>query len=254
MTKIYEYLEIIDKKSNITRSFKMKTQQLVSIFFGIFAICVTNLSSATIISGAITGGTSLSQGGSFVKLTVPFSESTPANAVGNNTFQNPNLYGFDEGQNILITTDMSVNNLANGSGGGSGPGIVQTGSTVASHYVFFDPAGTTSQVGTITFDSNIFGIISSTSNLAASDFLINTGVTYLNPSQRGLEAGDNVTITGLNTISVDWSASSPGDYIRVLTDFSPGAVVPIPAAIWLFGSSLVGLIGFSRRKLRAVAK
>lgn len=40
---------------------------------------------------------------------------------------------------------------------------------------------------------------------------------------RGLEARDMVTITGPQRIAIDFRASSPGDYIRVLTDFSPGA-------------------------------
>jgi hypothetical protein len=202
---------------------------------------------ATIVSGAVTGGSSLTQGGTFIKLPVPFTESNPANTVGQNTFQTPNLYGFDEGQNIDITVDLAVNVLADGLGGGGGAGIVPMGSTVASHYIFFDPVSA-NQTGTVTFDSDIFGIITSTANLAASDFLINTGVTYLNPGLRGLEAGDHATITGLRTINVSWSASSPGDYIRVLTDFSPGAVVPVPAAVWLFGSGLLGLIGIARRK------
>ena len=183
--------------------------------------------SATIVSGAVTGGQSLTQGGTFVKLTVPFTNSDPDNTV-----------------------DLAVDILADGMGGSSGSGIVPMGSTVASHYIFFDPAATTggtTQVGTVSFDSDIFGIITSTSNLAASDFLINTGVTYLNPTLRGLESGDSATITGLQTITVDWRAGTPGDYIRVLTDFSPGAV-PIPASVWLFGSGLFGIVGIARRK------
>ena len=207
-------------------------------------------SQATITSGVVTGGGSLSQGGTFVKLNVPFNESTPVNTVGNNTFQDPNLYGFDEGQNIVITSDLNVDILADGMGSQlMGPGILPMGSTVASHYVFFDPAGNTTQVGTVTFDSQIFGIITSTGNLAASDFLINNGVNYLNPSERGLEPGqDTVSIVGLNTIEVNWFASTPGDYVRVITDFSPGAVIPIPAAFWLFGTALVGLAGISKRR------
>jgi hypothetical protein len=203
--------------------------------------------SATIVSGTVTGGGSFNQGGTFTKLSVPFTESDPDNTVGQNTFQTPDLYGFDEGQNIDITVDLAVNILADGVGGGGGAGTVPMGSTVASHYIFFDPLNTTSQVGTVTFDSDVFGIITSRANLAASDFLINTGVTYLNPTNRGLEGGDSVAITGLKTITVDWTASNPGDYIRVLTDFSPGAV-PVPAAVWLFGSGLLGLIGLARRK------
>ncbi|MGR8929851.1 MAG: VPLPA-CTERM sorting domain-containing protein [Gammaproteobacteria bacterium] len=205
-------------------------------------------SSATIVSGAVTGGQAFTQGATFVKLSVPFADSTPDNTVGDDTFQNPNLYGFDEDQNIPIASPLAVNILADGNGGQSGAGVVPAGSTVASHYVFFDPNATTTQIGTVTFDSDIFGVITSTANLEASDFLVNTGVTYLNPSLRGLEAGDHVTITALRTITVDWSASTPGDYVRVLTDFSPGATVPLPAGFWLFGTGIAGLIGFSKRK------
>ena len=226
-----------------------------SCLFG--AVCACALAfihqpiSATIVSGAVTGGGSFSQGGAFVELSVPFTESDPDNTVGDNTFQDPNLYGFNEGQNIDITVDLTVDILADGMGGGGGAGIVPMGSTVASHYIFFDPNSTTSQIGNVTFDSEIFGIMTSTSNLAASDFLINTGVNYLNPSLRGLESGDSVTIIGLNTIQVNWTASTPGDYIRVLTDFSPGAVVPIPASVWLFGTGLLGLVGIARHKKTA---
>ncbi len=207
--------------------------------------------SATIISGEVTGGTSLTQGGTFIKLSVPFTESDPDNTVGNNNFQNPNLYGFDEGQNIDITVDLAVNILADGMGGGGGAGIVPMGSTVASHYIFFDPNANTTQTGTVTFDSEIFGIITSSGNLGDSDFLINTGVNYLNPGLRGLESGDSVTITGLQTISVDWFAGSPGDYVRVLTDFSPGAVIPLPPVVWLFVSGLVAGVGWMRRSAKS---
>jgi hypothetical protein len=196
------------------------------VLLAMTAVFLSNTSgtvSATIVSGAVTGGGSLKQGWTFVKLSVPFKDSDPDNTVGRNSFQKPNLYGFDEGQNIYITVDLAVDILADGSGGEAGSGIVRKGSTVASHYIFFDPLRGTTQKGVISFDSRIIGIITKSRNLAASDFLINTGVTYLNPSARGLESRDKVRITGPRTLEVDWFAGSPGDYIRVLTDFSPAA-------------------------------
>jgi hypothetical protein len=198
---------------------------------------------ATIVSGSVTTGT-----GSFIKLTVPFTASTPDNTVGNDNFQNNNLYGFDEGQNIVISTALQVDDLANGLGGGTGAGTLAKNTVVASHYVFFDPKNTTSQKGQVTFDSNILAVISSTNKLAASDFLIQTGVNYLNPTARGLEAGDFVTITGLKQISVNWTASTPGDYVRVLTAFSPSAPVPEPSEMTLTLSGLICLGFFLRRR------
>jgi hypothetical protein len=86
---------------------------------------------------------------------------------------------------------------------------------VASHYIFFDPGPRLHIIGTVDFDSNVLAIITSTANLAASDFLANTGVNYLNPGARGLEAGDSVTISGPRQILFDTFASSPGDCVRV---------------------------------------
>ncbi len=206
----------------------------------ISTLLISTQASATITSGNVSSGV-----GSFVKLPLPFTVSNPDNTVGNDTFQSPDLYGFDEGQNIAISTNINVDILADG----SGSGVVASGSTVASHYIFFDPQSNSSQIGSVSFDSNILGVITSSTNLAASDFLINTGVTYLNSTLRGLEGGDAVTITGLQTISVNWTASTPGDYIRVLTTFSPGAsVVPVPAAVWFFGTGLLSLLSISRLK------
>ncbi len=36
--------------------------------------------------------------------------------------------------------------------------------------------------------------------------------------------------------------------VRTYATFTPAAVVPVPAAVWLFGSGLLGLIGIARRK------
>ncbi len=214
-------------------------------------LCVGSKVNATIISGAVTF-LNPAGSGSFVKLTPPLGNPFgPANSVGNDTFQDDNLYGFDEGQNIVLTANLNVDDLANGVGGGTGAGILSAGTVVASHYVFFDPLGNTTQKGYVEFDSNILAVLSSTSNLANSDFLINTGVNYLNPVARGLEAGDDVIISGLKRIDVDWFASSPGDFIRVLTAHSPGAVPePTTLAIWVTLGGL-GLIAARRRAKHA---
>lgn len=194
--------------------------------------------SATITGGSINSGAS---GATFIKLTVPFAASTPANAVGNNTFQTIHLYGFDEDQNITLGAALAVDVVP------SGPLTLPTGTTVASHYIFFDPAGTTSIDGFVDFDSDIVAIITSTGNLLASDFLANTGVTYLNPGLRGLESGDSVTISGARQIRFDTTASTPGDYVRVLTEYSPGAV-PEPGTAALFVAAFgLAALRYARR-------
>jgi hypothetical protein len=89
--------------------------------------------------------------------------------------------------------------------------------------VFFDPGPSQQILGTVDFNSRVAAIISSTGDLAASDLLANTGVHYLNPDARGLETGDSASISGPNQTTFDTRASSSGDYVRVLTEFSPRA-------------------------------
>mgnify|MGYP000622033934 CR=1 FL=1 len=42
-----------------------------------------------------------------------------------------------------------------------------------------------------------------------------------------------------------------GPFPGFSANFTPGAPVPVPAAVWLFGSGLLGLVGIARRKKKA---
>ncbi len=220
-----------------------KTQARVAVVAAFTLLAVTQ-AGATIIGGSVTGGTAFTGGGIFIKLFPPLANPFgPPNSVGSNNFQNNNLYGFDEDQNIVLPGPLNVN---------VGVSPLALGTTVASHYIFFDPSQSRTMVGTVDFDSDVLAIISSTGNLLASDFLANTGVNYLNPSNRGLEGGDSVTISGVRQILFDTSAGNPGDYVRVLTQFSPSAV-PEPAASALLGIGLAAM-GLLAKRSRSRAE
>jgi hypothetical protein len=209
-------------------------------------IATTLLLAAGTAQATITGGAT-SIGGGFQKLTVPLPNPFgPPDSVGDDNFQSPKLLGFDESQNIVLAAPLLVDAVPGGST------TLAVGSTVASHYIFFDPLQDAEVDGIVNFDSKIVVLIFSSALLAGSDFLASTGVNYLNPTARGLEPGDSVGITGPNQIRFHTFASTPGDYVRVLTEFSPGAV-PEPGtwAMFVLGGAALSLAAARRPRAGA---
>lgn len=151
--------------------------------------------------------------GAFVKLSTdkPFS-------VGFDTFDDDNLYGFDEDQNITLTEPVRVDI-------GGTKGLIAQGTVVASHYVFFDSLSGI-QYGYVYFDAPILGVAAFQDTMARTDFLANTSVNYISVELRGLEDGDRVWLDpeDPHKLWVYWAGSSPGDYIRVFTEQSPSAL------------------------------
>lgn len=139
-------------------------------------------------------------------------------SVGYDTFDDDNLYAFDEDQNIVLIEPVRVD---------IGPmSLIPAGTEVASHYVFFDSLSGV-QMGFVDFDAPILGIAAFEPTMSATDYLANTEVTYISPELRGLEDGDQAWIDPVypQRLWVNWAGSSPGDYIRVFTERSPNALV-----------------------------
>ncbi|SIO16668.1 PEP-CTERM protein-sorting domain-containing protein [Parasphingorhabdus marina DSM 22363] len=198
----------------------MKKSILGTAVVSAFALAGT--ANAAIITGELTGGIAFDNGG-------VFQESIPV-IVGNNHQDSNNLFAFNENQGVALDADV---------------GGLTAGTLVNSHYVFFDPlARGTTGVGYVDFDGEIIGVLSGKADMDATDTLLGLGaVNYVSVSLRGLEAADSFNVVG-NRLNIDFRASSPGDYIRVLT-----APVPEPST-WAMMIGGFGLVGGAMRRRR----
>ena len=183
-----------------------------------FALAATS-ANAAVVTGTVTGGTS---GGDFVELE-PTADAPIT--VGKDNQNLPDLFAFNEAQNVTLLTDIAG---------------ITAGTVVNSQYVFFDPKNSPAStvIGNVVFDGLILAVLTTTQQLNATDSLFaNPNVTYLNPNNRGLEGADSFSFSG-NTLSVNFRATTPGDYVRVLT--APAVPEPATWAMMLLGFFGIG--------------
>ena len=170
--------------------------------------------------------------------------TSPPNPV----VQNPNdgiLLAWNELQNFTLETDLRVDRVFDPSASfvedaGGGDFYLKAGTVVSSHYLQWDPAGSSGSVSaTIKLDSQVFAFITADQNLFNSDFLGLSNLDYNDFGLRGLESGDTTDFNG-EDVDINWTASSPGDWTRLITAYSPAAAsIPEPNNLGLF---LVGCL------------
>jgi len=176
---------------------------------------------------------------------------------------NPNdgkLLAWDERQNITLTDDLRVDRVFDPTASfvealPGGDFLIKAGTVVSSHYLQWDPGNGSdrSVKTTVSLDSQIFAFMTADSNLFDSDDILGLpGLDYNDFSNRGLEGGDVTTFNGTD-VDIDWFASSPGDWTRLITAFSPGgeppAPIPLPATLPMLASVLgLGVFFAGRRR------
>jgi hypothetical protein len=186
----------------------------------------------------------------------------------------PKIHGWDEAQGVTLTKDVYVDITTSGTYdaisqlAGFKAAKVAAGTVVDSHLLYFDPlTGADVKNVTFTFSGKILGVIvesdrfynlahGNTDYYVSSDFLRNALTPAGNYptshfNNRGLELGSpsdkiSVSISG-NTVTVDdFSASSPGDQVRVLT------TVPEPSTALALGIPLIILSATMLRRKEPV--
>ncbi len=165
---------------------------------------------------------------------------------------------FDELQSFTLTSDviLDITSPGNYPADVLTPGMVSAGTTVDVHLLHLDPVGVSDEIrllGDITFGADILGVIVSDNSLYASDWLGNPTTTYPTVgngyfAQRELEfrPQDFLTLSAdMRTLSVDFLAQNILDEARIITN-----AVPIPGAVWLLGSGLIGLVGLRTKFMK----
>lgn len=112
--------------------------------------------------------------------------------------------------------------------------------------IFFDPSTAQSVSGTVTFQQSIAQIFTSSAdvNVTSAAFRLTPTVTYDAVALTGLEDGDAAAFAG-NQLNFNWTASDPGDHVRVLTN-----VVPEPStyAMMIVGLGVITIAARRRRR------
>ena len=151
-----------------------------------------------------------------------FAEYTAAGPVGNNNLNTSTFYWMQEQAGSWM------------------------GQQVQSWFLIWDPKRSEQVKGTVTFDADILHVLDSKAELQASAAFQKTGVTYnYSRSAVGLENAElrNTSFTS-DTLSLKWTASSPGDHVRVMT------AVPEPGTYALMAAGLA-VLGFAARRRKA---
>lgn len=172
------------------------------------------------------------------------------------------LLAWNERQNVTLTSDLRVDRVFDPAApfveAITGGFLIKAGTVVSSHYLQWDPLPTADLAGrtvnaTIALDSQVFAFITSDGTLADSDAVLGLpGLDYNTFGLRGLEASDTTSFDGTDT-TIRWQASTPGDWARLITAFSPTAAsapVPVPAALPLLAGGLAALAAAARRRRR----
>ncbi len=202
----------------------------------------------------------------FVSVITVLISSTSVNAalVDNDTFTtdtSTNLDWFD----LTQTTGYSYNQMLSNFSDVNSKFYGFTYATQADLGILWVNAGYTGNFNNYTSDLNDRAVITELFNLFGqtgtnccnrSDGMFDDGDTdtnisflYFIPELSPWQSRVSISFNSLSSDDINWSSSGANDMGSwIYRDSNFLSQVPIPAAVWLFGSGLIGLIDVARRK------
>lgn len=187
-----------------------------------------------------------------------FEIAAPASTLEGALDSNTQIFLFAEQASVTLGSALAVNLDTPGTYDNNnlppGGGPVAAGTLVDSYFVHYNPAsGNQSLFGSVTFDTDILGVLVFTAALEGSDASLGSpGTVYIplgGDANRGLDFGpDAVTLSAdLRTLSFALSDNSNRvDQARIVVA-GAGSIVPEPDTALLFGAGLL-VLAAARRK------
>lgn len=231
----------------------MRKSNAINILLALASLCIAQTASSSSI---------LSVTPNVVQAPIPLS------LLKDVTQSNTSIFAYQEKQGVLLNTTLFVNFTGTGTyhpalTNEAANSLINAGSIVDSYLFHFDILYQGSNIralATITFDSDILGIIGSHNPLVSSDTLLGIPGTLYETTQpgaggRGLEGADFstslsrdwITISGdRRTLTLDIGVGDWFDDIRIVVD-GRGQTVPLPATLPLLFVGFIMLL-ISRRK------
>jgi hypothetical protein len=218
-------------------------------------------------TGSVCANSSFTFGGfpSFSSQRMTDNATTVAGAggIGGDGYAGVINFTVDGGGNLTFNS-YSVDTIA-GTAAGSFAQYVSdvsgmSGSIDGSGNINFTPTNRFANTSGPVITGNPWNVTDYSDNGTPTDPTDDTFSTW-QPFTTGMQTGGAGNITGqalddamhavlvsATAVGANWGTFAGGTYYEVWSvDITP-ATVPVPAAVWLFGSGLVGLVGIARRK------
>jgi hypothetical protein len=176
--------------------------------------------------------------------------------VNNTTWSNWRLPTLTPINGSEITETAQTDGGTDGSYNVSAPGSAFAGSTASElAYMFYNNLGNEAlfQVGVDTWqDPTPSGYKGDNFNTGIFDITSELEGVYITNTNEGLTFGDvdawafkfivgfQSGFNGAAPLNLAWAVADG--------DIAGASTIPVPAAVWLFGSGLIGLLGFAKRK------
>ncbi len=166
--------------------------------------------------------------------------------------QGPNINVFTEKTSVLLGSSLSLDHVNTGTVNAPASlvgGSVAAGTLIDSYFVHYDPANSANASGVVRFSTPILGVMVNNAAFNASHSALGNGAVAYGTATGayGLELSANADRFSISpdrkVLEFRFSASNPGDRIRVVTQ-----AVPEPGTLAAAG---IGFAAFLRKRRKA---